>query len=47
MLKDSKTTKEDIDELYEAILSLKNKEDCANFFDDLCTKKEVSNMSSR
>ena len=33
--------------LYEAILRLKTPEDCAVFFDDLCTRKEVEQMSLR
>ena len=35
------------DYLFEAILSLKTIEDCYNFFDDLCTIKEVDDMSKR
>lgn len=34
-------------ELFEAILSLKNKEDAENFFTDLCTYKEIEQMSQR
>lgn len=36
-----------LDELYEALLNLKTKEDCKLFLDDLCTKKEVENMAQR
>ena len=35
------------DYLFEAILSLRTIEDCYNFFDDLCTIKEVDDMSKR
>ena len=35
------------DRLFEAILALKDKEECASFFDDLCTTKELQDMSSR
>ncbi len=35
------------DRLFEAILALKDKEECASFFDDLCTIKELQDMSSR
>ena len=35
------------DYLFEAILSLRTVEDCYNFFDDLCTIKEVDDMSKR
>lgn len=33
--------------LYEAVLSLKTQEDCARFFDDLCTRPELKAMSQR
>ena len=33
--------------LFKAILSLKTEEECADFFDDLCTVKEVENMAER
>ncbi len=36
-----------IDELYELIVSLKNKEDCEKLFSDLCTKKEIEQMAQR
>ncbi|MGN1345443.1 MAG: YerC/YecD family TrpR-related protein [Eubacteriales bacterium] len=35
------------DYLFEAILSLKSLDECYNFFDDLCTIKEVSEMAKR
>lgn len=35
------------DYLFEAILSLETIEDCYNFFDDLCTIKEVNEMAKR
>ena len=35
------------DYLFEAILSLKSVEECYAFFDDLCTIKEVDDMSKR
>lgn len=38
---------EKIDALYELILKLKSKEECAALFDDLCTRKEVENMAER
>ncbi len=34
-------------ELFEAILSLKNTDECLRFFSDLCTEKEVSDLSAR
>ena len=36
-----------ISELYDLILSLKTKEDCAILFEDLCTYKEVEQMAQR
>lgn len=36
-----------IPELYEAIVSLNNVEECGMFFDDLCTYKEVEQMAQR
>ncbi len=36
-----------VDELYEAILSLKTKEDCSAFFEDLCTVNEILSLSQR
>ena len=39
--------KKNIDRLYEAVLSLKNKDDCALFFEDIATIKELLELSSR
>ena len=33
--------------LFEAILSLKDAEECYNFFEDLCTISEIQEMSKR
>ncbi|MBQ9990618.1 MAG: TrpR YerC/YecD [Lachnospiraceae bacterium] len=38
---------ETVDYLFEAILSLKNKEECYNFFEDLCTVNELLSLSQR
>ncbi|MBQ8254850.1 MAG: TrpR YerC/YecD [Clostridia bacterium] len=38
---------EETDILFEAILSLKDINECRNFFDDLCTRKEINDMSQR
>lgn len=35
------------DLLFEAILSLKTTEECYDFFEDLCTMKEISDMAQR
>ena len=44
---DRRSSKELIPELFETILKLRTQEDCAAFFEDLCTEKEVENMASR
>ncbi len=40
-------SEEMIDELYEKIVALKDKEECASFLADLCTYKEVEQMAQR
>lgn len=35
------------DELFEAILSLHDIDECYNFFSDLCTMKELADMAQR
>ena len=37
----------DIKDLYSLILSLETQEDCADLFEDLCTAKELEQMSQR
>ena len=41
------TKSEKIQHLYQAILKLDSEEACAAFFEDLCTNKEVEQMSER
>lgn len=36
-----------IDELYQLISSINNKEDCKLLFEDLCTNKEIEQMAQR
>ena len=36
-----------VDQLFEAILSLKDSEECYIFFDDLCTVNEIQSLSQR
>lgn len=36
-----------VDHLFEAILSLQNKEECYDFFEDLCTVNELISLSQR
>ena len=38
---------ESLDRLYEVILSLKTVEECYDFFEDLCTIKELKDLSQR
>lgn len=35
------------DALFDAILSLETREECYDFFEDLCTIKEISDMAQR
>lgn len=37
----------ELDVLYEAILTLKNTDECSRFFDDICTIKELQDISQR
>lgn len=45
MGKDIKT--EAVDHLFEGILKLKNKEECYQFFEDVCTINEILSLSQR
>ena len=38
---------EAVDHLFEAILSLENKEECYKFFEDVCTVNELLSLSQR
>ena len=38
---------EEVDRLFEAILSLKNIDECYKFFEDICTVKEILDISQR
>ena len=38
---------QDVQTLFEAILTLKNVEDCKLFFEDACTVKEIREISQR
>lgn len=44
---DSKFKNKHTDELFEAILELKDLEDCYRFFEDICTVKEIQALSQR
>lgn len=43
----SKFANKDIDELFETILKLDDVDECYRFFEDLCTIKEIIDMSQR
>ena len=47
MAYDSKFKREDIDELFKAILLLEDEEDCYRFFEDLCTINEIHAIAQR
>ena len=36
-----------LDRLYDAILSLRDRDECRAFLDDLCTIKEITDMAQR
>ena len=36
-----------VEELFEAILTLENKEECFKFFEDICTVNEVTSIAQR
>ncbi len=44
---ESRFQSEDIDELFEAILTLKDREDCYRFFEDICTINEIHSIAQR
>ena len=37
----------DTDKLFEAVMSLQTTEECYDFFEDLCTMKELAEMTQR
>ena len=37
----------DVDELFDAVLTLKNREDCYRFFEDICTINEIYSIAQR
>ncbi|HIU25171.1 MAG TPA: TrpR-like protein YerC/YecD [Candidatus Copromorpha excrementigallinarum] len=43
----SKLKREDIDELFKAILLLENEEECYRFFEDICTINEIHAIAQR
>lgn len=47
MVYNSKLANESLDELFDAILLLKDREECYRFFEDICTIKEIQAISQR
>ena len=47
MTYDSKFKRDDIDELFKAILLLEDEEDCYRFFEDICTINEIHAIAQR
>ena len=47
MAYDSKFKSEELDELFDGILTLENREDCYRFFEDICTVNEIRAISQR
>ena len=47
MAYESKFKRADIDELFDAILLLKDQEDCYRFFEDVCTINELHAIAQR
>lgn len=43
----SRLESEEMNFLFDAILSLKNREDCYRFFDDICTINEIKALEQR
>ena len=39
--------RKDVDALFDAVLTLKNREDCYGFFEDLCTINEIHAIAQR
>lgn len=47
MAYESKYRREDIDELFDGILTLRDREDCYRFFEDICTINEIHSIAQR
>lgn len=44
---DSKVNSEYLDNLFDAVLTLKTSEECYDFFEDLCTINELKSLAQR
>ncbi len=47
MAYESRFKRDDIDELFRAVLTLKDEEDCYRFFEDICTVNEIHAIAQR
>ncbi len=47
MAYESKFRSDELDELFDGILTLENREDCYRFFEDICTVNEMRAISQR
>ena len=47
MAYESKFKREDMDELFDAVLTLEDREDCYRFFADICTINDLHAISQR
>lgn len=47
MSNDSKYRSKQLDEFFEAVLMLEDKEQCYKFFEDVCTVRELNSISQR
>lgn len=47
MAYESKLKREDIDQLFDAVLTLEDREDCYRFFEDICTINEIHAIAQR
>jgi len=47
MAYESKFKRDDIDELFDAVLTLEDREDCYRFFEDICTINEIHAITQR
>ena len=43
----SKLQRDDIDQLFDAVLTLNDREDCYRFFEDICTINEIHAIAQR
>jgi len=44
---ETKLKSEELDQLFDAILALKDKDECYRFFEDICTISEIKAISQR